>query len=232
MRRPDFAIPAEVRPRHKSVLAVLTLTVLLASTACAPTGPTQTGGAAAKSIPFDQQFIDMMVPHHQSAVEMARVAEARSQRPEIKGLAADIVRSQDAEIEQMKGWRKAWYGSDQTPSMSQMPMVDGMTIETPPGGGMAGHTGMGSKDAKPAAKGPMTMNMAADVERLRAAGEPFDRVFIDAMIPHHESAIAAARAAESRAERPEIKELAKAIMRDQEREIAQMRQWRQAWFPG
>ncbi|MBA2449136.1 MAG: DUF305 domain-containing protein, partial [Chloroflexi bacterium] len=66
----------------------------------------------------------------------------------------------------------------------------------------------------------------------RAAGEPFDRVFIDAMIPHHESAIAAARAAESRAERPEIKELAKAIMRDQEREIAQMRQWRQAWFPG
>ena len=30
----------------------------------------------------------------------------------------------------------------------------------------------------------MTMNMAQDVEALRQAGEPLDRAFIDAMIPH------------------------------------------------
>jgi uncharacterized protein (DUF305 family) len=219
-------------PRHTSFLAALGLVLLLLGAACTQTRSAQTGATTATTAPFDQQFIDMMVPHHQGALEMARIAEVRSQRPEVKALAADILRTQNAEIEQMKAWRKAWYGSDETPPMSRMPMVDGMVMETPAGGGMAGHGSMGAKDsAKPAAKGPTTMDMAADVEGLRSAPEPFDRAFIDAMIPHHESAIAAARAAESRAERSEIKELAKAIIAEQEREVGQLRQWRQAWFP-
>ena len=74
------------------------------------------------------------------------------------------------------------------------------------------------------------MDMAADIEALRNAPEPFDKAFIEAMIPHHQSAIDAARAAESRAERAEIKELAQAIIADQTREIEQMEQWRQAWY--
>ena len=194
-------------------------------------GCARTGGPAAAA-PFDQQFIDMMVPHHEGAVEMARIAEARGQRPEIKTMAADIIRTQADEIERMKAWRKTWYGSDQTPPMSRMPMVDGVAMATPSSGGHGGgHGGMASKDpGKPA--GGATMDMAAEVERLRTAAEPFDRAFIDAMIPHHESAIAAARAAASRAEHAEIKELARAVVADQEREIAQMRQWRQVWFPG
>jgi uncharacterized protein (DUF305 family) len=183
-----------------------TVALLLAGAACAPR---QTAGDA----PFDRQFIDMMVPHHEGAVAMARAAEQRAQRPEIKAMAADIQRTQDAEIQQMKAWRRAWFGSDQTPPMSKMPMVPGMS-------GTAGHGGTSGG----------TMDMAADVERLRQAPEPFDRAFIDAMIPHHESAIAAARAAETRTQHAEIKDLSRAIVRDQEREIAQMRQWRRDWF--
>jgi uncharacterized protein (DUF305 family) len=163
--------------------------------------------------PFDQQFIDMMVPHHQGAVEMAKIAQQRAQRPEIKAMAADIIASQDAEITQMKGWRKAWFGSDQTPPMSKMPMVEGMSS--------AAHGGHGAGT---------TMDMAADVEALRKAPEPFDRAFIDAMIPHHESAIVAAKAAATRAQRPEIKKLAADIVVAQEREIAQMKEWRRAWY--
>lgn len=49
------------------------------------------------------------------------------------------------------------------------------------------------------------------------------------MIPHHESAIEAGRAAETRAQRPEIKQLAATIVVEQQREIAQMEQWREAW---
>ena len=214
-------------------LAAPLLGILLLGAACAPTGSAPAPGAAPKPAPFDQQFIDMMVPHHQGALEMARIAEARSQRPEVRAMAADILRTQEAEIEQMRAWRKAWYGSDQTPPLSRMPMVEGVQMEAPAGGGHAGHGGVAPKDsATPTAKGPMTMDMAADVERLRAAGEPFDRAFIDAMIAHHNDAIVVARAAESRAEHAEIKELARAIVRDQEREVAQLRQWRQAWFPG
>jgi uncharacterized protein (DUF305 family) len=169
--------------------------------------------AAVRSQPmsFDAQFIDMMVPHHQGAVEMAKIAQQRAEHLEIAQMADAIIAAQEGEISQMKAWRLAWFGSDETPPMEQMPMVPGM------GGGHGAHGGG-------------TMNMAADVEVLRNAPEPFDKAFIEAMIPHHQSAIDAAKAAESRAERAEIKELARAIITDQQREIQQMQQWVQDWY--
>jgi uncharacterized protein (DUF305 family) len=161
---------------------------------------------------FDSRFIDMMVPHHQGAVEMARVAQQRAEHPEIAQMAEAIITAQENEIDQMKAWRLAWFGSDETPPMERMPMVPGM------GGGHTAHGGSG------------TMDMAADVEALRNAPEPFDEAFIEAMIPHHQSAVDAAKAAESRAERAEIKGLAQAIIADQQREIEQMQQWLAAWY--
>jgi uncharacterized protein (DUF305 family) len=158
---------------------------------------------------FDQQFIDMMVPHHQGAIEMARIAQTRAEHAEILSMADDIIRSQQSEIDQMKAWRLAWYGSDQTPPMDQMPMLH----DTPGMGAMA-----------------MTMNMAQDVETLRNAAEPFDRAFIDAMIPHHQSAIDAAQLAPQQAVHQEIKTLAAAILTAQQREIEQMRSWRLSWY--
>ena len=62
------------------------------------------------------------------------------------------------------------------------------------------------------------------------AGVPVDRQFIGTMVPHHEGAIAMARIAEARGQHVEIKELAAAVVRDQQREIAQLRQWRQAQY--
>ena len=73
------------------------------------------------------------------------------------------------------------------------------------------------------------VDMAKENEELKTA-EPFDRAFIDAMIPHHQSAIDAAKAAETRAQRPEIKQLAKEIVAAQQREIDQLQQWRRAWY--
>jgi uncharacterized protein (DUF305 family) len=186
------------------VLHATILTLALVLVACS-----RSSGA-----PFDQQFIDMMVPHRQGAVEMAKLAQRRAQRPETRAMAEDIIRSQSAEIDQMKAWRRQWFGSDQTPPLEKMPMVEGM----PAHGG--GHGAGG------------TMDMAADVESLRRAPEPFDRAFIEAMIPHHQSAIDAAEAAETRAQRPEIKELAQEIVAAQQREIDQMQQWRRAWYGG
>jgi uncharacterized protein (DUF305 family) len=160
---------------------------------------------------FDQMFIDMMVPHHQGAVEMAQIALERAEHPEIQQLAEAVIKAQEAEIEQMRQWRQEWYGSSQTPSMSEMPALHAM-----PEMGEAGHA----------------MDMADEVERLRNAPEPFDQAFIEAMIPHHQSAIDAGRLAEQQATRPEIKELAQAIIEDQQREIDQMNQWLQDWYGG
>jgi len=163
---------------------------------------------------FDQQFIDMMVPHHLSAVEMAKIAADRGEHPEIKALAADIISAQEIEISQMREWRKDWFGSDQTPPMDAMPLLPGMEMEGDAMGGME----MGG-----------TMDMTTYIEMLRTA-QPFDKSFLEAMILHHESAITAAKLAQQNATKAEIKELAAAIIGAQEAEIAQMRGWLAAWY--
>jgi uncharacterized protein (DUF305 family) len=59
--------------------------------------------------PFDEAFIDAMIPHHQSAIEMAQVALEKSDNPKIKDLAQNIISAQQREIEQMTQWRQQWY---------------------------------------------------------------------------------------------------------------------------
>jgi uncharacterized protein (DUF305 family) len=59
--------------------------------------------------PFDQEFIDMMVPHHQDAIEMARVELADGEDAELMDIAQQIIDSQSAEIEEMNMWREDWY---------------------------------------------------------------------------------------------------------------------------
>jgi len=135
------------------------------------------------------------------------------------------------EIDQMKAWRKAWYGSEDTPPLSRMPMVPGVPMSPPPGGNVGGMAGMNHGPVA-TSDGTQTMDMASDVETLRSAPEPFDKAFLNAMMPHHRDAIAAAKAAQTRAQRREIQQLAKSILTAQDREVAQMGQWRQAWFPG
>jgi uncharacterized protein (DUF305 family) len=59
--------------------------------------------------PFDKAFIDAMIPHHQSAIEMGQVALKNSDNPKIKELAQNIISAQQREIEQMTQWRQQWY---------------------------------------------------------------------------------------------------------------------------
>jgi uncharacterized protein (DUF305 family) len=61
--------------------------------------------------PFDLTFIDMMIPHHQGAIEMARTELADGQDAELKEIAQRIIDAQSAEIEEMNAWREEWYGS-------------------------------------------------------------------------------------------------------------------------
>jgi uncharacterized protein (DUF305 family) len=57
----------------------------------------------------DKAFIDAMIPHHQSAIDMAKIAYEKSENPRIKELAVNIVSAQQEEIEEMKRWRQRWY---------------------------------------------------------------------------------------------------------------------------
>ena len=78
--------------------------------------PTSSGSTAG-SRAGDVMFAQMMIPHHQQAIEMADFALANpSTSADVKGLAEDIKAAQDPEIETMNGWLRQW-GAPTTASM-------------------------------------------------------------------------------------------------------------------
>jgi uncharacterized protein (DUF305 family) len=73
---------------------------------------------------------------------------------------------------------------------------------------------------------------AADEQPTVASGQvPFDRAFIDAMVPHHQAAIEmATEAKEAGLDQPELIKIADDIIATQQAEIDQMLEWREQWF--
>jgi uncharacterized protein (DUF305 family) len=63
--------------------------------------------------PFDRVFIDMMIPHHEGALVMAKRVIADGEQPQLRRMARAMIAAQAREIAQMKRWRKAWYGVDE-----------------------------------------------------------------------------------------------------------------------
>jgi uncharacterized protein (DUF305 family) len=59
---------------------------------------------------FDRRFLDAMIPHHQGALTMSQDSLKKSQRPELKQLAQNIIKSQQSEIDRMTQLRQQWYG--------------------------------------------------------------------------------------------------------------------------
>jgi uncharacterized protein (DUF305 family) len=52
----------------------------------------------------DRDFVASMIPHHQGAIDMAKVVLAFGKDPEVKKLAEDIIKAQEQEIAWMKSW--------------------------------------------------------------------------------------------------------------------------------
>lgn len=154
---------------------------------------------------YDLRFIDAMIPHHQGAVEMAKQVQQKSTRAELKNLANEIISAQEKEIAQMQQWRKTWYPTATDPITYHAQM---------------GH----SMPMTPEQRQSMMMNVD-----LGNADQQFDLRFIKAMIPHHEGALVMAKDALNKSKRPEIQQLAKAILTSQEQEINLMKKWSQDW---
>jgi uncharacterized protein (DUF305 family) len=61
---------------------------------------------------FDREFIQMMIPHHGGAIDMAAVELRDGQDPRLKRIARSIIEAQQREIQQMEGWFAEWYGEE------------------------------------------------------------------------------------------------------------------------
>lgn len=152
-------------------------------------------------------FIEQMIPHHEDAITMAKLAIKNATHPEIKQLAQNIIDSQEKEINLMKNWYKEWYDKE-VPKNEQTIDEHGMEIANKM------HMGM--------------MGDERDIERLETA-DNFDKVFIEEMIPHHQMAVMMATMLKNGTSRPEMEKLADDIIAAQTKEINQMRKWYKDW---
>jgi len=84
-----------------------------------------TTGAADEFSTTDIMFAQMMIPHHEQAIEMSTLAETHTSNPEVLALAAQIKAAQAPEIVSMTGWLDAAGVSDAMGhSMGEMGMLD------------------------------------------------------------------------------------------------------------
>ncbi|MBW4494634.1 MAG: DUF305 domain-containing protein [Oscillatoria princeps RMCB-10] len=173
----------------------------------------------------DRHFIEMMIPHHQGAVDMAKLGLTRAKHPEIKKLAESIIKDQNREIGQMKAWYKQWYATAVPAAPAR-----GMGMSAPSGTGTSqtGNQRMSMNSGMGMMGGGMMNMMTGDLEALKNAPD-FDKAFIQQMIPHHKMAVMMAGMVVD-SDRPEMRTLAKSILQTQSDEIERMRQWYQAWY--
>jgi uncharacterized protein (DUF305 family) len=92
------------------------------------------------------------------------------------------------------------------------------------GAGRGPNSGMGP------GTGPHPMMGGSSAASSFEEDEPFDRQFIDHMIPHHAMAIRSAQHMISDSERQELRELADDIVESQSEQIGRMRAWREEWY--
>ena len=63
---------------------------------------------------YDKAFIEMMIAHHEGAVDMAELSVERAKHDEIKQLSREIIEAQEREIEEMTQWQTDWgYSPDE-----------------------------------------------------------------------------------------------------------------------
>jgi uncharacterized protein (DUF305 family) len=183
----------------------------LAAVLALPIAGTSPALAAGKANATDRAFAREMVPHHQMATEMAEMAKTDGEHAKIRRLARTIIKAQSAEIRTLK---RIAENLGVTPA--EMPTDGEMSEQT-------------MRDLETLGLTEEQSGMTMDMSELEGA-EPFDRMFIDMMIAHHRGAIRMARAELDEGEHRRLRGIARAIVRDQKKEIRTMNDWREEWY--
>jgi len=141
----------------------------------------------------DVMFAQMMIPHHEQAVDMADIALSKQDvSAQVRQLATQIKAAQDPEIQTMSQWLQTW-GAGQPSTGMDHGMGEGM------------------------------MSQADMDSLSKAAGADFDAKWVTMMIEHHQGAITMAKQVLSTTKDDQVKTLAEAIVTAQTNEIATMK---------
>lgn len=148
----------------------------------------------------DIMFAQMMIPHHQQAVEMSEMLLAKEGIPaQAVEFAQGVIDAQGPEIDRMNAMLEAW---------GQQPVTDS--------------GGMGTMDEMGGMSGMMSQEDMTALEE--AQGTEAARLYLEQMTAHHEGAVDMARDEIADGQNPHAITLAEQIINDQEAEIAQMQQ--------
>ena len=191
---------------HTRVLAAIaTFAAAIVLSSCG-TAATQNQGLSASATSTDQvaahnaddvMFAQMMIPHHQQAVEVAAMVPDRSNNPDVIALAAKIAGEQQPEIDTMKALLLQWNVDPNEMSHE------------------SGHAGMAMAGM---------VNDATMVRLDSLKGASFDMLWLQSMISHHQGAIEMAKTEIADGKSADLITLAKNIVAAQQAEIDQMKQ--------
>lgn len=153
------------------------------------------------SQPFDVQFLDQMIAHHQMALVSTHTMIDTSSDPRLRALAHQIETTQSRQVTQMRTWRHQWYPTTQTTFAA----------------------GMDPASAAPQMMRSMMGGDPATAMRSMMGNSTVDRMYLQMMIAHHQVAVSMAKQALDRATHPQLRRLAKTISAEQTAQITQMR---------
>jgi uncharacterized protein (DUF305 family) len=187
--------------RIVAVAAALTTAVVVSS--CSKTeehsqhatSSTTSSATVAAHNADDVMFAQMMIPHHQQAVQLADLAPQHTDNPALLKLASTIAGEQQPEIDAMKALLLQW-GAD--PAMGD-------------------HSGHGA-----AMQGMVDDATMTKLESLK--GPEFDTLWLQAMIGHHQGAIEMAKTEIAKGGSADMMTMAKSMVSAQQTEIDQMKQ--------
>lgn len=150
----------------------------------------------------DTMFAQMMIPHHQQAVQMSEVMLAKDDLdPDVEELANKVVAAQGPEIDQLKNMLETWG----EPTSMESGGMEGMDHGSDSGAGM---------------EGMMTEEQMQELEA--AEGAEAAEMYLTMMTAHHRGAIDMAQDEVANGQNPQAIEMAQKVIEDQEAEIQEM----------
>lgn len=203
----------QVRRGSAAFLVAIVLAVAIAAAVGAAALARTQSPAVPADVSADAGFARDMSDHHAQAVEMALVMVGRTENPDIRILATDILLTQQAQVGMMRGWLDLW-GLPRSSLEPRMAWMGDAARDDQ----MAG---MGSMEEDGRMPGMATDEEIAGLRELPPAEA--DRRFLELMIRHHEGGVAMAQAGLDLGEQPVVRRLAEAVLTSQRFEIDAMR---------
>lgn len=145
----------------------------------------------------DYDFMRGMIPHHQGAIDMARIMLEQGGDAQMLELAREILAAQEAEITQMQTWLQE-HGQPRPGEQAQDIIAAWQRID---------------------------QRMMAEMQLVSSGNVAED--FVRGMIPHHVAAVDMAYVLLAHSTHADLREMAQAVIREQEREIRELDAWQQ-----